>query len=216
MLNLTEELFVLSIHEDKGTVIASAAHNLQFGLGGAILAELALLGKVGVRENHRLTVLEPAATGDVILDNALQIIQASEKERKVGYWIDELSQKPEKFRKRLTEQLQAKGVIAQDEERIAWVIPFSPHPELNASAKYWIKNRLRSIILAGAEASLSEITLLSLVMACGFIDLVFVRDERKIAIRRIHEMVVAEALKNPVAQTIEEIEAAIAAVVEED
>ncbi len=79
-----------------------------------------------------------------------------------------------------------------------------------------MKNRMRAQVLASAQAEPREIALLSLVKACDFLDLVFVRDECKLASRRIHELVVGEALKNPALQTIEVISAAIEAVVEED
>ena len=42
MLTLFEEIFLLCIHEDKGTVMASKEDNLRFGLGGALLARFGL------------------------------------------------------------------------------------------------------------------------------------------------------------------------------
>jgi hypothetical protein len=79
-----------------------------------------------------------------------------------------------------------------------------------------MKNRLRALVLTSSQAEPRDIALLNLIRACGLLDLVFVRDERKLANRRIYEMVVGEALKHPAAQTIEAIGVAIESVVEED
>jgi len=216
MLTLFEELYLLTIHEDKGTLLPSKADALRSGLAGAILAELALLKKIGLKDNQRLELLDPTSTDDEFLAKALETLAAAQKERKFGYWIDVFSQKPEKMRRRMAERLVQKEVVTQEEDRLLWVIPYASSLDPNVSAKVGMKNRMRGLVLASAQAEPREIALLSLVKACDFLDLVFVRDECKLASRRIHELVVSEALKNPALQTIEVISAAIEAVVEED
>ena len=216
MLTLFEELFALSIHEDKGTVISSSGAGLQLGLSGALLAQLALREKVSITENHRVCLVNSEPTEDEILDEAIQTIQASEKERKFSYWIDAFSQKPEKFRKHLTERLVRRGVVSEEEDHLVWVVPSRDFPNIEASTKFVIKRRLRSIILANESASLRDIALLTMVKACGLSFLVFLRDERKLAARRTNELMVGAAMKNPIAQTIEEIAAALEGMIDED
>jgi hypothetical protein len=75
---------------------------------------------------------------------------------------------------------------------------------------------LRGIVLAQEEAHPREIAFLSLVSACGLLDLMFLRDERKAAGQKINELVVFHAMQNPTLDTIQEIDAAIASMVEED
>jgi len=216
MLKLFEELFLLSIHEDKGSVIPSIADSLPYSLGGSILAELALIRKIGLKDNQRLEALDATPVEDDILTEAMVTIKGMEKERKIGYWINVFSQKPEKLRKRLAKRLVQAGVVSQEDDRFQWVIPAPTSPNQNASAKYLMKTRIRDLVLASAQAEPREIALLSLVKASALLDLIFVKDERKLADRRIHELVVGEALKDPAIQTIEAIAVAIASVVEED
>jgi golgi phosphoprotein 3 len=216
MLSLFEELLLLSIHEDKGTFIRSVQEKINTGLVGAILAELALLGVIQIQENHRLHVGDVNSLEDDILNEALDAMKESEKDRKSGYWINAFTQKPEKIRKRITERLIEKGIVTQEDDHLLWVIPSPMEPEKKASTKYWIKRRLRSIILASEPAEQRDIALLGVMKACDLLDLVFLKDERRLASRLIGELVVSEALKNPVAQTIEEIGLAIAVVVEDD
>jgi len=87
---------------------------------------------------------------------------------------------------------------------------------VKASTKYSVIRLLRGIVLAQEEAHPREIAFLSLVCACSWLDLVFLRDERKAASQRINELVVFHAMQNPILETIQEISSAIASEVEED
>ena len=89
MLKLYEELFLLSINDATGELVGAAASYLPYGLAGAILAELALQGKVQVADN-RLAVLNAHPTGDELLDGALAAIAASAKPRKLTHWINDI------------------------------------------------------------------------------------------------------------------------------
>jgi hypothetical protein len=216
MLTLYEELQLLAIHADKGIFIGSAADRLIPGLVGAVLAELAITGKICSSNNHRLQVEEDNPTGEPILDSAISILKKSDKERKFGYWLNSLFPKPDKLHKKVTRSLVQKGLLTQEDDNLVWVIPAPIHPEINASAKYDVIQHLRGIVLAKEQASPREIAFLSLISACGLLDLVFLRDERKVASQYINELVVGEAMKDPLLETIQEIDSAIAGVVEED
>lgn len=216
MLNLFEELLLLSIHEGKGTSIASTVDALKPGLGGAVLAELALLGKIQTSNNHRLQLVDDSQTDVEVLNDALNTIKESEKERKLGYWINNFSQKKDKYRKQILESLVQKGILAQEDDHLLWAVPSPLQPEIKASAKFWVIKRLRNVAIASEDIQPRDIILLSLVRACGLLDLVFLRDERKLAGRTINQLFYSQAIKDPVFQTIQEIESAIADLVEED
>jgi len=209
MLTLYESFYLLALHEEKGTLLSYTTENLPVGLVGAVLDDLAILEKIKVNDNHRLELLEKEPTGDEFLDEALEAIQESEQLRKINYWIHALSSKPKKTSRRINEQLEEKGLLAQEDGRSLWVIPSPLAPDQHASAKYALKARLRAAALACAEPGLHELALLSLLRACSLLELVFVKDERKLASQRIHELVLGEALKNPLVQSIEEIEEAV-------
>jgi hypothetical protein len=209
MLTLYEELFLLAFHEDKGKLIPATTENLPVGLAGAILAELALNGRLQVEENHRLDLRDASPTEDEILDAALEKIQSSERPRKVTYWVNQLNEKPKKLFEQIEERLEAKGILARDESNL---ISMPSQDELDghkASARYWLNRRLRGLALTDQKADLRGLALLNLVQACDFVDLIFTKDERKTARRRIYELLVGTALSNGQAQTIEEIGRAV-------
>lgn len=216
MLTLYEELLILSIHENKGTLIGSVVERMKLGLAGAILAELALMGKIQASNNRRLQLIDDSLIADDVLNEALSILKESEKERKFGYWVNTLSQRAEKFLKQITESLIRKGIVTGEEERLVWCIPSPIQPEAKASSKYLLSKRLRGIVLAQEDLQPRDIVLLSLVRACGLLDLIFLSDERKLAGRYINELIFNQAIKDPAIQTVQEIESAVAAIVEED
>ncbi len=216
MLTLYEELQLLAIHADKGIFIRDTAEPLGPGMAGAILAELAFAGKINTSNNHRVKLVDSTPTNDPILDAALAELKESEKDRKFGYWISSLNPKPEKLERQVTAGLIHKSVFTQEDDRLSWVIPSPMHPEIKASIKYALISHLRAIVLAQEEAGSGEIAFLSLVSACDLLGLVFLRDERKVAAQKINELVVFQALQNPIFETIQEISSAIASVVEEE
>ncbi len=216
MLTLYEELLLLTIHEDKGIFIGSTVDALKPGLVGAILSELALSARVCYSTNHRLMLAENTPTDDPLLDGVITVLKNSDKERKFGYWINTLNPKPEKLRKQITKSMIQKGIFTQEDDRLLWAVPSPEHPDIKASTKYSLIQHLRGIVLAQEEAHPREIAFLSLVSACGLLDLLFLRDERKAANQRITELVVFHAMQDPNFETIQEITSAIASVVEED
>jgi Golgi phosphoprotein 3 len=216
MLTLYEELLLLTIHEDKGIFIGSTVEALKPGLVGAILAELALSAKICVTNNHRLLLAESNPTEDPVLDEVLIVLKNSEKERKFGYWINTLNPKPEKLRRQITKSMLQKGFVTQEDDRLLWVVPSPLHAESKASSKYLVIEHLRGVVLAQEVAQPRTIAFLSLVGACGLLDLVFLRDERKVASQRINELVVYQAMQDPNLGTIQEIASAVGSVVEED
>lgn len=207
---------MLSIHHEKGTFIGWTVDRMKPALVGAVLAELALMGKIEANQNNRLHLTDDDPVDDDLLNEALEQLKQTEKERKFGFWVDNLSQKPEKLRKQVIDRMIEKGFVAQEDDHLHWVVPSPLQPDGNASAKYSISQRLRGIVLAQDTYEKRDIVLLSLLRACSLLELLFLKDERRLASHRINELVVSAAMKDPGLQTIEEIESALATIVEDD
>ena len=216
MFTLPEEFLLLAVHEAKGTFFGSAVERMKAGLAGAILAELALAGNIHATPNHRLQLVDDGLVQDDLLGKVIGAVKEEEKERKFGFWLAALGQKAEKYQGKIVESLIHKGVFTQDDERLQWVIPSPLQPEVKASTKYLVVRRLRSIALAQETCEKRDLVLLSLVRACDLLDLVFLRDERKLADGYIYEQLFGRAISDPLLQTVQEIDAAVAAAVEED
>ncbi|MCX6030681.1 MAG: GPP34 family phosphoprotein [Chloroflexi bacterium] len=208
MLNLAEELFLVALDEDEGWIAAPALNTLRYGLAAAFLADLALQGKIVV-EDQRVSVLDPAPVGDDLLDETLQRLVKAGRPRKVKYWLNALGFR--KLPKQVAEYLEGRGVLRADEKRYLWVLPYAIYPQQDASAKYWIKQNLRAAALTNTRPDRRGVELLSLLKGCRLLNLVFTKDERKAAGKRIDELVKGEDFGDAVAQTLADIEAATTA-----
>jgi hypothetical protein len=213
MLNLAEELFLISINDEKGVVHSGVAQNLRYGLAGAVLADLTLLGKLGLDENRQVIVLDEVLTRDEILNEALSRIVRSNRPRRPSYWVSELAQQVKQFQSRLASGLATMGILRKEGLRFMWIIPYEIYPQQEASAKYWIKHRLREVVLANVTPDERTTVLLSLLRACRMLDLVFTKDERKAARHKIEHYGRNEVFGQAVAETLDAIEAAALAAI---
>jgi Golgi phosphoprotein 3 len=216
MLNVHEQFFLLCLHEDKVVVLPNASTGFPQWLGGGVLADLALLGRISINENHRLNLANSEPTGNPLLDETLQKIQGTDGAKKVGYWMDDFDFKPKKVFTQLNKRLLEEEVLKQVDEDYVWVRSSVADIAQAASAKFCLKRQLRSVTLAQVEPDLQVTVLLSLVLASNKLDLVFFKDERKLARRRIDELLMSEAMKNPIGQYIQEIGTSLAARIDED
>jgi Golgi phosphoprotein 3 len=213
MLNLMEELFLLSLCEkgEKGRVKFSDL-DLRYGLAGAALAELSLKGKIEWDDKQRLRVIDTTASPDKLLNEFLLAVQSSKKPRSLAEWINVLGD-TKKLRSRLIASLVAKKNLQEKADRYLWVIPTKVYAQVNASAKFQVKERLRGIVLAGQKPDEYAVALLSLVRACGLLEHVFTVDEIKLARKRVDTLVQAETIGATVTEVIETISAATTAAV---
>ena len=207
-LNISEKLFILTIDDDQGVVTTSVKSKLRYGLAGALLAELALANKIQLEKGH-LTLADPKPSGDVLLDDILAMVPSEKKLRKLSHWVQVIGSK--QTIKRMAERMEARHIITIEKKRYSWITPYIFYPMEDASAKYWVKQHLRGIIMANEKAETSDIALLSLLKACRLLRLVFTPDERKSASRKVDVLVQGEAFGDAGGKLLSEIEAAAAA-----
>jgi len=213
MLTLPEEIYLLALHEVKGRVPNSIAMGLYFGLGAAVLAELVLLGKVRLDEHKKVVVVDATPANDDVINEGLEKIQASERPRKTSHWVEELSS-IHKLDKHMAHKLVEKGILYKEQKRYLGVVPYEAYPEQDGTAKYWIKYHLRAVALAGDKPEARTVALLSLVKACEMLDLVFTRDEIKLARMKIDGLIENEVVAREICETLEAImEASSAAII---
>ena len=186
----------------------SVAMAVHYGLGGALLANLALHKMIEIDAKGKVITFDVPPCGDEILDEAYTKIKDSNKTFKVRHWVEEFSDNIRKLQKRLAGNLVNKGVLKHEEQKYLWVIPYEAYPQLDASAKYWLKNQLREVLLTGNKADAHTIVLLSLVKACGMLQFIITRDEQKASQRRIEQLTHDEEIGKAVQDAIEMIEVA--------
>src|SRR4051812_3224499 len=146
--SLPEELLLLALHDEKGSVIPAAASVLNGALVGAILMELGLAGRIQENPDDTLFV-DPTPTGDAIVDEASQRMSEADRPRLASYWVGRLARRMPRLKDRLLEQLVARGVLERRERRILWIFPARSFPLADAAAEQQARDRIRSVVLEG-------------------------------------------------------------------
>ena len=214
MFTIFDELFLLSLHKEKCNLLPSISKNLDVGISGAILAELVVQAKLQVSRTGKFELVDSQPTGDEILDEAINLFQKSEKLHKSPYWVKSLSGEFHVDKKRLTKRLVNESILTQGEVEVTWTLPYLDSPNPSAPAWFVLKSRLRELVLTQGEAALCELAVLSIMKASKLLRLVFTRDERNIARRWIYCSLMDRAMKEPVAQSLQEIETTVEMLVE--
>lgn len=207
-LTLVERLFLLSIDDDKGKITAFVSDPIRFGLIGALLAELAYQEKIVLKEK-RILIQDNQPLEDPLMNDFLTQISAEGRAFKVKHWVDSLASR--KLASHVGLCLVKKNVLRIDEKSYTWVIPYVGVPEKNTSAKYWVKQHLREIILAGETPDPLSVVLLGLVRACRMSDLLFTIDERRFANKKGKELMKSEVFPDSLREIFKEIIDAVTA-----
>lgn len=209
MQTLAEDLLLLALDDDKGTVSWQEVTAFPYGLGGALLMDLALQGRVD-RADQQLIVGDPSPTGDEPLDDALATMVASQKPRDATHWVRELGAR-KGLQEQLARRLVARGILREEDQTFLWVFHSQRFPTSDPDPELALRAGIRDVVLNGAEPDTRTLLLLSLINACGLTDALFTRDERGAAKRRIKALVEGEQFGEAVGKAIAAVVAAVAA-----
>ncbi|MEV7012975.1 GPP34 family phosphoprotein [Streptosporangium sp. NPDC051022] len=202
MTTIAEEVLLLAHSEEEGRQLVGSTE-LDAALGGSLLAELALNGRIDL-DGKKVAVLNSAPLGNEELDAALARISADPKERKPDWWVGKLHSGG--LRKRLLSALAERGVLGEERRKILGIFPSTRYPELDPSVEREVRERVESV-LAGAVPD-ERVAVLIAVLHAAKID-------RKafpgVSKERVKEIVEGNWAGDAVARTIAAVNAAVMA-----
>ncbi|MEU8816450.1 GPP34 family phosphoprotein [Actinoplanes sp. NPDC048796] len=205
-MNLAEE-FLLLAYDDDGTPLTDGTH-LDNGLGGALLLELALAGRVDVADK-KVIVLDDDATGDTILDRALGRILAEDRNRRPGHWVTKFAKDT---RPQVLDRLVADGVLTVEKDKVLWVFPRTRYPAANGVepvAETEARQRMQAAVLEAGPVDPRTAALCALVAATDLDRKVFTGLDRKVVQARLREIGAGSWAAAAVKKTLDEIQAAV-------
>jgi hypothetical protein len=210
MQTLAEDLLLLALDNDKGTVSWARSSALHYGLGGALLMDLALNGRIDLRE-EKIVIVDPSPTSDAFLDTALDTIRASQRLRDARHWVGQLGGRAE-LQEQLARRLVQRGIVREQEHEFLRVFHGNRFPTSDFGPEAMLRDQLRDAALGIAEPDIRTRMLLSLVNACDLADGLFSREERPQGRRRIKALVEGEQFGVAVGKTIAAVAATTAAI----
>jgi hypothetical protein len=205
-LSLKEKFLILAYHPEKGIRIAGSF--MSYGIGGAILMELAELGKISI-EKKRVKLLSTQNTGDAALDNAIELLRKSTRPMRIKSLIGKIAHKPLKFKKLLINRLVDKRILKAERKRFL-IFPYYRYPTYKKEYRNDLIDKLRMLILKKTEVDNDTVMLAGLAGACQFINKFFpTKRERKIVKPRVKEIMADSQVDKAIDETIRAIQAAV-------
>ncbi|KAG0227516.1 hypothetical protein BGW42_002908 [Actinomortierella wolfii] len=175
-LTLMEEVLLLGL-KDKQGYLSFWNDNISYTLRGCILMELAFRNRIAmVKDPNRrkypladryIEVVSEKLTGEVLLDEALKMINSTPEKMSVGQWIDLMSGETwnvmkigfqlKQVRERLAKGLVDKGVL-RTEKRNFLLFDMATHPVTDTAVKEEIVKRACQTLISrtGAAPSLAD------------------------------------------------------------
>jgi len=203
-MNFAEILFLLSLDAKSGVVKPELERSLDYALAGAILMDLAAQNRIDTdltcirtkpgeesRDPLLLRVVDKNPSGDSLLDEALKELQYKKDPRPTRDWLEHFSKEGNSLRRRVMNQLAAKGIIHVEETKKLFIFKTLRCRIADSKEIEAVKVRLRDLVLNDEIPDSREVVLVGLANACGLFDEVLSLDElarlrpRIIAIRKL-------------------------------
>jgi golgi phosphoprotein 3 len=205
---LPEELILVAVDAERRATCRAGSAALSYGLAGAVLTELLLLGAV-VTERGLLAVAG-ASTADELLDDALARIRAS-RARDVKGWVRALAGRSAGLHPRLVRRLVHAEVLREERRRVLGVVPVAHYAVADQVVLAGLRRRLRAGLLGRGTLDSRTASLIGLVGACGLVDGLVARDDRRTARRRAATIGGGDPAGTAVSAAIRDAQAAVAA-----
>ena len=164
-LTLVEELALLALDDKTGEELDLPLNALGYALAGAIILDLSLAGCIDT-DLHQLTVINPAPTGDILLDVWLSHFQTAPQPRTVMFWLREMALQQEEIHQAAVDRLIQRGILRREERRLFWVFSLRCYPTLDGTERTEVRTRLSQLILGNDLPTPRDAVLLSLIHGC--------------------------------------------------
>jgi hypothetical protein len=213
VLRFAEEILLLALDEKTGRLHPLPERALEFALAGAVLMELAFLGRLDT-DATQLMVLDTSSTGDVVLDEALKALPKTEPNLTIQKALARVALKAELLQKMLFDSLVRKGVLAKHEQKFLWMLSERRYPVVDNREEREVRGRIRDVVLSPEMIpDPRDVVLIGLMDACDLSHVVFLPEELEKASDRIKQISRMDFIVQAIAKDIGEIQQAILEVI---
>lgn len=207
-LHLYEEIMLLSLRDEKGTIqIGYAAQTI----AGAILAQLVLEGRISIENSKKklVDVLSTGPSGDPILDEAIEKLSTAKRRASLSTWVQRIAGIKDLLGK-AARQLCDRGILKLTEDKILFVFTRKVYPEINPLPEKKIIERMRNAVFSDSQKLKDrDIVLISLTEGSGLLQMTFSKKELKPRKKRIEQIVNGELVGKATKEVIDACQAAI-------
>jgi Golgi phosphoprotein 3 len=209
-LFLHEEIMLMALRDREGTVASGT--NYSYAIGGAVLAELLLRGRIAVDNEKKkkfLRLLDSTPVGDPVVDECIQKISKAKKRAQLQTWVGRFAA-VKNLKHKVAEQLCRRGILKADEDKVMMIFTRKIYPEVDPEPERDINDRLREAIFTDTDrVDPRTVVLISLARSTGVLNVNFDKKELKTRKKRIEQVVNGEMTGKATKDAIDAMHAAV-------
>lgn len=209
---IAEDLLLLLYDDESGKPLVGSTE-LDYGLAGAVLLELALLGKIDVTgpaegKAGRLVVRDPSPTGAVVLDERLALIAQKHQGRKPKDVVGKLAKG---VRHHLLWQLGQRGILREDKNKVLGLFPVTRWPAADARHEGEVRQALDAVLRIGTQPDQRTAALIAMLHATKSVTKVIAAPDKRELKRRAKLIAESAWAAEAVRKAVEAVQAGAAA-----
>jgi len=209
MLTLAEEAILLALDEETGIITELPHYQTDTVLVAATLMELALLNRIDT-DLENLQVIDLTPTGQPILDRILALLPPPGETRPLRSLLDRLAIEGAEIKRMALANLVAVGILKEENRRFLWVFKTRRYPMLDNREVVEVETRLHELVLSDDIPDPRDVVLVSLVHTWGLFDQILSPRELLRSLPRIRNLARLDLIGQQAAQSIQDIEQAMA------
>jgi Golgi phosphoprotein 3 len=209
MLTLAEEILLLALDEETGTIVDLPNYQTNAMLVAAVLMDLALQNRIDT-DVQNLQVISREPTRNPILDKILTLLPVPGQTQSVRTLLDRLSEQGEDIRELALSQLIEKRILKEENRRLLWVFKTRRYPMIDNREIKEVEGRLRDLVTGDDLPDPRDVVLISLVNICGLFDQILSPREWKRSQARIAQLSKMDLIGQQLSKSIQEIQRAMA------
>ena len=209
MLTLAEEAILLALDEETGIITELPHYQTDTVLVAATLMELALLNRIDT-DLENLQVIDLTPTGQPILDRILALLPPPGETRPLRSLLDRLAIEGAEIKRMALANLVALGILKEENRRFLWVFKTRRYPMLDNREVVEVETRLHELVLSDDIPDPRDVVLVSLVHTWGLFDQILSPRELLRSLPRIRNLARLDLIGQQAAQSIQDIEQAMA------
>jgi hypothetical protein len=168
MLSMLEEVVLLAVDEQTGSLRSTREFGTAYALVGAVFFDLALERRIDT-DTEAIRISDRAPTGNATLDRVLAEMAGKPHLTSVRQWIEEIFLHRRDLEGEALASLIGQGILRHEKTRRLWIIDVDHFPIVNDRPQQHVKARLAQAILTDNIPDTRDIMLVSIAEQCGLL-----------------------------------------------
>jgi len=196
---LSQKLYLLGIHPEKGGLILGSQSAMNINLTGALFLELFLNKNISF--DQKSVILVNDKTSDTLHQFILEKIKQNSKPIKMSIWLRKLQFSQKQIRREVQQGLVAKRIIKMEPHQFLF-IHWEKSKIINRQIMFHLVSDIENQIFKGTDNE-EDILLLSMLKPAGLLKRIFPeREKRKRANDRLKKMMIDNQVSISVSEAI--------------